>query len=364
MTLDLRKLFVLTLSAILALGAAGGCSSIDPFGYDDPPASSVRLQSQSVEGERTVVVLGLLENPQTASVRWRDIGSGVTESIVRELRNNKRYAVRSDRRLGSDIEQTLVRAAGDRWRRLEKFRNSYPDVDYVVIGEVTDFHHSSDLPKSARQRSIFGEKREAIVAIRLTVVDIASGAVVLDDHVTGTDGVSDDMKSRDQYQNIAFGSYVFWNTPLGEATREAVEKAAERIHKAVPLLQGQPMIVRRIDSRKVELNAGRNMGLIVGQQYFVCALHPTTGEYVALRDVDTNQPLVAKVTDVDSDEATAWLIGRASVDQPIRGTRLLRSRPKDPKPVVAEVDDAASATQGSVSANTAVEVTQAESGGR
>lgn len=343
--------------------AAAGCSSVDPFGYDDPPAStSTRLQHQPLEGQHTVVVLGELENPQTASVRWRDIGTGITESILRELRNEKRYNVRTDRRLGSDIEQMLLRTASDRYRRLEQFRQKYPEVDYVVIGQVTDFHHSTDLPRDARQRSIFGVKNEAIVAIRLIVVEIASGAVVLDDHVTGTASASGEISSRDRYRNIAFGSYVFWNTPLGEATREAVNNAADRIHRAVPLVQGHPMIVRLIDTRRVELNAGRNMGLIVGQQYFVCALHPQSGAYVPLRDIDTGQPITAKVTQVKSDEAQAWLIGRAAVEQPIRGARLLRTQPREPERSV-ETATGSDAPAARPAANTPVEVSQADAGG-
>lgn len=323
----------LTKAAIAATCAIAGCSSINPFdqGYNAPPAANRSLTASAVTmGSHTEIVVGELDNPQAASVRWRDIGPGMTDTLVRTLRNENNYTVRSDRKLGSDIQSALLKSASDRWRRMEEFHKKYPEIDYVVVGQVTDFQHSTDLTEEARQRHfLFGRKSEAIVAIRLTVVDVASGAVVVDDHVTGTASSNKDVSAKDLYRNITFGSYVFWNTPLGEASREAIANATARIQRAVPLLQGDPMIVRVLERRKVELNGGTNMGVVVGQQYYVCS-PASGGDYVSIQDADTGRPLMAKVTSVGSGTAEAWLVGRAAVESDLRGARLLRTPPITP----------------------------------
>lgn len=326
--------------------ALAGCSSMNPFdqGYHPPPAANSSLDVNAPIGNQTVVVIGELENPPTASVRWRDIGTGMTDALVRTLRNEKNYSVRMDRRLGSDIQSTLLKSAGDRFRRLEEFHKKYPDIDFVVIGQVTDFQHSTDLPDQAQQRTfLFGRKSEAIVAIRLTVVDVVSGNVVVDDHVTGTASSSKDVSSKDLYRNISFGSYVFWNTPLGEASMKTINDASLRIQRAVPLLQGDPMIVRVLDPRKVQLNAGKKLGVTVGQQYYVCTPQPG-GDYVSIKDADTGQPLMAKVTSVEDDEAEAWLVGRAPLENALWGAHLRRTPPAAP-PVKPAANSAASVVE-------------------
>lgn len=339
---------VIAAMAMPSCAVVAGCSSsMNPWGYEAPPATAAAANRPMVAGQRTTIVLGELDNPKTASVRWRDIGTGTTDALVRTLRNEKRYAVRSDRRLGDSIEKSLLKSAGDRWRHLEDFRKTYPDVDYVVIGQVTDFHHNTDLPEQTRQRGWFGRKTEAIVAIQFRVVDVKTGAVVLDDHVTGTAGSTDDS-SRDLYRNLAFGSYVFWNTPLGAATEQAIDRAADRIDRLVPLMKGEPMIVRVLDRRKVALNAGQNLGLAVGQQYYVC-IEPDGGDFRALRDPDTNRPLTARITDVDDDHAEAWLLGRAPVDHSLRGAKLLRTQPKEPEPPPNEPAPAEDVAAGTLS---------------
>ena len=335
----------LSRAAVALSCAIAGCSSVNPFdqGYHAPPAANTLLTVHSPPmGDATMIVVGELDNPPSASLRWRDIGTGMTETLVRTLRNEKNYSVRSDRRLGSEVQSTLLKSASDRWRRLEEFHRKYPDVDYVVIGHVTDFHHSTDLPEGARHRNfLFGTKSEAIVAMRLTVVDVASGSVIVDDHVTGTASSSKDVSSKDLYRNISFGSYVFWNTPLGEASREAIDGATARIQRAVPLLQGDPMIVRVLEPRKVQLNAGAKLGVVVGQQYYVCTPTPD-GDFLSIRDADTGQPLMAKVTSVASDESVAWLVGRAPIENALWGARLLRTPPPAP-PIQPAANSAASA---------------------
>jgi len=318
-------------SCAMLAGCSGAGDTLNPWGYEAPPATKSATRLQVTSGQRTEVVLGELDNPKTASVRWRDIGTGTTDALVRTLRNEKRYAVRGDRRLGDQIQSALLKSAGDRFRHLQAFREKYPDVDFVVIGQVTDFHHNTDLPEQTRQRNWFGRKTEAIVAIQMRVVDVKNGTVVLDDHVTGTAGSTKD-DSRDLYRNLAYGSYVFWNTPLGKATREAIDNAAKRIHRVVPVMTGEPMIVRVLDRRKVALNAGRNLGLAEGQQYYVCTQPTGDSTYRAVKDPDTGLPLTARIVDVEKDEAEAWVIGRAPVELSLRGARLLRTKPDEPEP--------------------------------
>ncbi len=70
------------------------------------------------------------------------------------------------------------------------------------------------------------------------------------------------------YQGLSFGSNAFWQTPLGEATRHAIQYAVHDFAVAAAEVPWRGHVVE-FDGEKVFINAGRNTGLQAGDEFLV-----------------------------------------------------------------------------------------------
>ena len=108
------------------------------------------------------------------------------------------------------------------------------EIDYVIVGKVTDFHHTAALPKDASRWGLFGRRKEAVVAIEWRVVDVQARRVVAADHTYGTAEASRKKSVEELYAGLDVSAYLFWNTPLGRAAHQAVDKSIERMRELLP----------------------------------------------------------------------------------------------------------------------------------
>jgi curli biogenesis system outer membrane secretion channel CsgG len=314
-----------------AIAAPLGCSALsNPWSYNAPPtqasAASTRVQDP---WSRRVIVLGPFENPALCPLRWRDIGPGFSDAFAGLLVNRGEFDVLSDSYLSRSVQSIVSGPLSQRSARLAQLRESEPDVRYVVTGRVTDFYHSTDMPREAQRWGVFSRKKEAVVAIRLNIIDVQSGRIIATDHVRGTAPTSD-TPTKELYANIALGSFAFWNTPLGRASEAALEAAAEMLERAVP--HGEPSmirIVRQVGPRKVVLAVDEGGTLVRGQDFYVCLYDPATGELRLVRDPDTELPLQARIESTRRGSSTAWLRGLKPVETDLRGAVLCRQRPPE-----------------------------------
>jgi curli biogenesis system outer membrane secretion channel CsgG len=105
------------------------------------------------------------------------------------------------------------------------------------------------------------------VSLDLRVISTQTGVVV------GAFTVTRDISSTNvgittSYKGIPFGLNQFWNTPIGQATREALTEATNKIALIVAggHWQGQ---IAEVDGNQVIVNAGRVAGVKVGDQFTI-----------------------------------------------------------------------------------------------
>jgi curli biogenesis system outer membrane secretion channel CsgG len=257
-------------------------------------------------------VLGEFANPGASSVPWKDIGSGMSHALARTLLNRAKVDVVIDAPLAERVRKLLQQPKEKRGRGLDEIRGEYPRVRFIVLGRVTDFAHNRDLASDLRQRDFLFEKKEAVVAIQLDVVDLDQGRVVASDHVHGV-AKATRAKPDKLYENVVFGSYVFWTTPLGKASEVAIDEAMAVLDRVVPSADGALRITEEITSRRVRI-AGEMRGVQAGRVYRIAAHED--GAARTIFDPQTGLPLEARIDDVGRQSATAWLLGQppASVD--------------------------------------------------
>jgi hypothetical protein len=313
--------------------ACTSSGALDDWGFDSPPfVAQTADASQVAYVERPVVVIGRFDDPRTPSVRWRDIGAGMSQELGRAMLNQGRYRLAIDLTRAVTFERVLEQST--RRNPLEGLRESYPQATFVIVGRVTDFHDTGDLPKDLSRQELFGRKREGIVAIEFLVIDLRSGQVVIADHVAGAgDGAK--APSKDLYRNISFGSYLFWSTPLGEASRQAIESVVQCVNRLLPAVANEVLIVKHLSPRMVEIAGGVEHGIVSGKEYYVCRRRGPREPPQPITDVDTGQPLMAHIDEVKDGRSTAWIKGRVALQSHLEGAVL---RADYPLPVADALD--------------------------
>jgi curli biogenesis system outer membrane secretion channel CsgG len=310
--------------ALLAAPAwLGSCSSMSSSSYSAPP-TSVRSSSmmQARHAPTAVLIVGDFENPKQSQLNWRDLGPGMSEALSRALLDRGRYDVIIKPTLSRRLQELVGQRSPESDPSLAEVRREHPEVDYVIIGAVTDFHHTGDLPLEIRPKTWLGNPRsDAIVAIDLVVVDLHNERLVAAEHITGT-APAGKTPTRTLYRDVAFGSYIFWNTPLGQAARSAIGRAVARVDSLVPGTPGMPThagksfgsarVAQMISLRGVAIVGGRNCGLISEQIYALLPVGATADDAGLLRDQSTGRLLLVKIDESRDAEATGWLLGKCS----------------------------------------------------
>ncbi len=328
MLITFRTALALLLAIIL--GTFSGCSSTSSttgtpperssyWRYDDSPGTNTDGLTPRADDEKRLVVIGRFSDVSRSRLsRYYEIGEGMTDALARALINHSAFDVWVYPELVQQVEQYIVSPREEQVHGLALVHEKYPTISYVITGKVTDFYHTNELAPEARRSGFFGDRREAIVAIQLTIVDVPANRVVVSDHVYGTSSTSK-KETMDLYQGIAFGSVLFWNTPLGKASQEAIGNAMARLNQIVPTLDlqtpddpGPYRIVDVISPQMVRISAGANTTLREADEFFLFPFDKTTGTHLddPMRDPDTGLPLRIYLLDSHRISSTARLAGK------------------------------------------------------
>jgi curli biogenesis system outer membrane secretion channel CsgG len=333
-------------AALASLAALAGCNSSSATGWDfeTPPATgSTVAGAEAGLAARPVLVISPFANPASSSVPWPNLGRNMSEALSRALLADGRYNILVMPEVSSKIDPIVANLLkGDQAGALAKVREAYPNVDYVITGKVTDFHHLADLNKDVSRSGWFGKKNEALVAIKLNIVDLAAKRVIAVDHIYGAAGAGE-TPAKDLYRGMDLDSYLFWSTPLGRATNQVINKAELQIARLVPDTLGREIVVSGvIEPRTLEIAAGKDHGLEAQQVLFLYLPLALDGPPEAQFDPATRQPIAVKILDVDDTRSQGIMMGKPPADVGLRGTVLLRQRPgEDPQQATAAANNAA-----------------------
>jgi hypothetical protein len=327
--------------ALAVAGALPACSRpSNPWTYNTPPTASAGDIAQPDHGGRRVVVLGDLQSPRRSPLaQWDAIGPGISDALARTAFNEGTFEVRVDAALAKRVRRLADRPYDERLGAIEKIRLEHAELRFVVFGKVTDFAHTTDVPRDARRRGLIGHRREAVAAVQLHIFDLVLAREIASDHLVGVSPAGR-IDSQKLYADIDFGSYVFWNTPLGKASEQVITEAVALIDRVVPAPEDTVRVVRQTGPRKIKLVARRGAALTEGHRYYVCVfpdpMDPTVA--VPVRDADSDEPILAQIEKVKGERATALLIGKKSMDVDLRGAVLRTVLPPAPAPGVEIVE--------------------------
>ncbi len=163
-------------------------------------------------------------------------------------------------------------------------------VDYLIVGEVTEFEErqmGGGMAAGFFGVKVSGEVNAAHVGIDMRLVDTRTGEIIYSHRAQGK-AWEKAAGAKINYKIIDFGGDAFHKTPLGMATRHAIDNAVSFImgviDKQVENFSWLGMVIES-DGGMVYFNAGLGKEVAVGDRFKISTVKKV------LTDPETNQIL-------------------------------------------------------------------------
>jgi curli biogenesis system outer membrane secretion channel CsgG len=206
------------------------------------------------------------DNKAGSPMKW-DLGTGMADVMVTGLMDTERFTVVEREDLNAILKELDLQNKG-----MTRSEGRVPlkrliNVQYLIKGTVTDFSHISrgSIGVGTKSTGFRGRAATALVSMVITVIDVESGEILLSTTKSSrvrARGI--DLKAA--YEGISFGGQAFYRTPLGKATRSAIDDAIEEVVDTIGRQPWRPSIID-IDDDKVVLNGGNDRRVKPGHFY-------------------------------------------------------------------------------------------------
>ncbi len=262
---------------------------------------SVRLPPLPPNAIKPVVAVSLFENETGFAGQWK-LGRGIPDLLVAELLATG-YVEVVDRQHISAVVNEIKRQGQDLFRKENVVaRGRLKNARYLVRGAITDFTQTGSASGWFRTPQVSGglTGSRAVVMVGITLIDIETGEILKSISAGGTARASGQWAKFD-YRGVAFGGEAFFRTPIGVATREAINKAVVEIVQAIPIPTWQPRIADATAELAI-INGGANMGVNIGDIFHSRTAgrpiaDPETGDIIGHHPgADTGRLQVIRVT--------------------------------------------------------------------
>ncbi|MBN1845234.1 MAG: hypothetical protein JW810_06090 [Sedimentisphaerales bacterium] len=257
------------LAVLASLATLAGCSS------------SVRYSArQEAKYIKPAVAVMRFENRAVTRIRW-DLADGLADQLSDRLLATHRYVVLDRQQLNQVLADTQRTQNGQRAGQ----GRPQSGLKYLIKGTITDFGHVKTPPgaKGLLNWNPLSHDNYATVAATLYVIDMETGRIIASRSVEARLADSEDQPGT-TYDQMAFGSFTFYRTRLGQATDTMLAKAVRQIAEIIDEQPFQPKIASVVN-RQVVINGGSNRRIKTGTEYIVrppaqMVLDPDTGRYL------------------------------------------------------------------------------------
>lgn len=245
------------------------------------PASLPPLPENAI---KPVVAVTDFENETGFTGQWQ-LGRGIPDLLVAELLKTERVVVVDRKNLNSVVNE--IKRQGQGLFRKEDIvePGRLKNARYLVRGVITDFTQTKSSTGWFRSSNaeIGGRGARAVVMIHLTVTDVETGEILCSIPAEGSAKASSSW-IRFDYNDTSFGGDLFFKTPIGKATQEAMHNAVFMIIRHIPYATWQPRIADAI-ADIVVVNGGENVNIKEGDTFDVREIKrpitdPVTGNVI------------------------------------------------------------------------------------
>jgi curli biogenesis system outer membrane secretion channel CsgG len=216
---------------------------------------------------------------------WR-IGEGLAEMLTTELMRTGQFIVVERQALGDVVGEQALGQSGLVRRETAAPTGQILGAQVVVRGAVTEFEENvsgGGAGIQGRRFAVEGRAGNAHVAIDLRLIDTSSGQVIAS-HNVSTIAPSAGGALAVRGRNVTFGGDIFFQTPIGQATRAAMQEAVQFIVSRSPVgaVAAPSFAIVKVEAGTAYINAGANADVRVGDVFQVYSrgedlIDPETG---------------------------------------------------------------------------------------
>jgi curli biogenesis system outer membrane secretion channel CsgG len=284
--------------------------------------------------KRSIVVdkFDSLSSFNAAYGTW-DVGGGLSAMLTTALDQSGRFVILERANLDRVIGEQQIKMANGRTPEAGPQLGAVGAAQFIVIGSVTEFgaadkggNLSIGVAGSNGLGGLLGlHKTEGAVALDLRIVDTTTSQVVQTLKVREPIS-STSLSAGTNYKAMTLGGDSFNNTPLGEATRHAIEKAVVEIVAVSDSKPWQALVVQ-LKGRDMAINAGSSSRVKKGDRFRVEHVvdkltDPATGEVLSVQRKTLGTVQIKSV-----EEKVAFGTYSASDPQkPVRGDLVVLAR--------------------------------------
>ncbi len=233
-----------------------------------PACSTYRSAREIRRGVLPVVAVTSFDNRSGFEGQWK-LGDGMADLLVSELVRTRCFTVVEREQFGRIVDEISLQKHPYFRKEGRTEQGRLKGAHYQIRGVVRDFSQSGGgaFWLAVRKLAFGGKGYVARVSMTLTLIEVETGRIIDSVGCIGT-ARARQIYGKSEYNNVAFGGELFFKTPLGEATQEAVRQGVEGIIRVIPRQPWRLMIAETRGSLLV-LNGGADRKIKVGQIYRV-----------------------------------------------------------------------------------------------
>lgn len=235
------------------------CSSIRP----------IRLPDEVIQYDLPNLIVGEFEY-KGALKQIPNVGSGFRDALIDKMIEKRYFHVLNRKGLSDTITEFELQSLG--LTRLQgrikpaKVKNAR----YIVRGVITEF--ATRMNASFIAEALLGvvglEARSDLISLQLMIEDLQTNQVIISEAITESK-----TSGSVSYQNITFGSQIFWDSPLGEATAEALGETIDYLIEQLPKNKWYASVIPLGDQNtfsvddRIIVSGGIERGMTIGSQW-------------------------------------------------------------------------------------------------
>lgn len=293
----------LLLTACVVFGAEHALAQAPP-----PSNAAVALPPGSAAvaaPKKRIAVLKFDVGAASAQAGGADLGSGLAAQLTTALVNSGQFIVIERTELASVLREQELGMQKLVPSELAAQAGQLIGAQLLVHGSVTEFEQTAGggglhlgIGAGPGMGAIGAVSNTGVVGVDLRVIDSTTGQVVQSHHVESKiegHGLSADVG----VHNVSFGGDSFAQTPLGQATRQAIEQAVAFVEATG---RGVAWTGRVVEAHgdQVFINAGADAGVRVGDRFTVIVVarqltDPSTGAVLGAIEAPVGEVAVVSV---------------------------------------------------------------------
>ena len=235
-----------------------------------------------------VVSVSTFDNRSNFSGQW-NLGAGMSDLLVSELVESRNFTVVDREQIGRIIGEIEMQRHAYFRQEGTVAKGRLKGAHYLVRGVINDFSQVGGVSIWFKIKHLLlgGRGYKARVSLTLTLIDVETGQII--DSVQSSAMVrAREAYAGGKYEDVRFGGEVFFSTPLGVATVNAIRLGVRGIVEELPRQPWHPMVAEvSFDGNRIIVNGGADRGVKPGARYAVLGpgrpvTDPSTGDVLTI----------------------------------------------------------------------------------